>query len=54
MRFATRPVGVTIGLSNLFDTVGNRFALGTPFARDFRQVTPLRPRTIRVGLDRAF
>jgi outer membrane receptor protein involved in Fe transport len=54
MRFATRPVGVTIGLTNLFDTVGNRFALGTPFARDFRQVTPLRPRTIRIGLDRAF
>jgi hypothetical protein len=53
-RFATRPVGVTIGLSNLFDTVGNRFALGTPFARDFRQVTPLRPRTIRIGLDHAF
>lgn len=54
MRFASRPVGVTIGLSNLFDTVGNRFALGTPFARDFRQVTPLRPRTIRVGLDHSF
>lgn len=54
MRFAARPVGVTIGLTNLFDTVGNRFALGTPFARDFRQVTPLRPRTIRIGLDHAF
>jgi len=54
MRFAARPVGVTIGVTNLFDTVGNRFALGTPFARDFRQVTPLRPRTIRIGLDHAF
>ena len=54
MRFATRPLGVTIGITNLFDTVGNRFALGTPFARDFRQVTPLRPRTIRIGLDHAF
>lgn len=53
-RFATRPVGITIGLTNLFDTVGNRFALGTPFSRDFRQITPLRPRTIRIGLDHAF
>jgi outer membrane receptor protein involved in Fe transport len=54
MRFASRPVGVTIGLTNLLDRVGNRFALGTPFARDFRQVTPLRPRTIRIGLDHSF
>jgi len=53
-RFAMRQIGVTIGLTNLLDTVGNRFALGTPFARDFRQVTPLRPRTIRIGLDHAF
>jgi len=54
LRLATQPVGITIGVTNLFDTVGNRFALGTPFARDFRQITPLRPRTIRIGLDRAF
>jgi hypothetical protein len=54
LRFATQPAGVTIGIANLFDTVGNRFALGTPFARDFRKITPLRPRTIRIGIDRAF
>jgi outer membrane receptor protein involved in Fe transport len=53
-RLASGPIGVTLGLTNLFDAVGNRFALGTPFARDQAQVTPLRPRTIRIGIDRAF
>ncbi|MFW2829738.1 TonB-dependent receptor [Sphingomonas sp. ID0503] len=47
--------GVTLGLTNLFDTVGNRFALGTPFAMTAeRQITPLRPRTLRLGFDAAF
>jgi len=46
--------GVTIGASNLTDARGNRFALGTPFPIDRGQITPLRPRTLRVGLDAAF
>jgi hypothetical protein len=41
-------------VSNLFDAVGNRFALGTPFAVGNNQITPLRPRTIRIGIERAF
>jgi len=53
-RFASGPIGVTLGVTNLFDAVGNRFALGTPFARDQAQITPLRPRTIRIGVDHAF
>jgi outer membrane receptor protein involved in Fe transport len=53
-RFASGPIGVTLGVTNLFDAVGNRFALGTPFARDQAQLTPLRPRTIRLGIDHAF
>jgi len=45
--------GVTIGVTNLTDSIGNRFALGTPFDTT-RQITPLRPRTIRIGLDASF
>lgn len=46
--------GVSASLSNLTDTRGNRFALGTPFATGRDQVTPLRPRTVRIGLDTRF
>lgn len=46
--------GVTAGITNLADVRGNRFALGTPFTTGRDQVTPLRPRTLRIGLDAAF
>ncbi|WEK47777.1 MAG: TonB-dependent receptor [Candidatus Andeanibacterium colombiense] len=46
--------GVTLGLSNLTDEKGNRFALGTPFQIGREQITPLRPRTLRLGLDASF
>ena len=46
--------GVSAGVSNLTNARGNRFALGTPFATGRDQVTPLRPRTIRIGLDTRF
>jgi outer membrane receptor protein involved in Fe transport len=46
--------GVTIGATNLTDTVGNRFALGTPFPIDRGQITPLRPRALRIGFDANF
>ena len=46
--------GLTAGVTNLTDTRGNRFALGTPFFTGKGQVTPLRPRTFRIGLDAAF
>ncbi|PTW48647.1 outer membrane receptor protein involved in Fe transport [Sphingomonas faeni] len=50
-----RPaLGVTLGVTNLTDSVGNRFALGTPFQVGSGQITPQRPRTIRIGLDAAF
>jgi len=45
---------VTAGITNLADIRGNRFALGTPFTTGRDQVTPLRPRTLRLGLDAAF
>lgn len=41
--------------SNLLDTRGNRFALGSPFTLPLGdQITPLRPRTIRIGADFSF
>ena len=50
-----RPrLGVTVSLTNIADTVGNRFALGTPFATGRAQVTPLQPRTLRIGIDGSF
>ncbi|QTD55218.1 TonB-dependent receptor [Parasphingorhabdus cellanae] len=41
--------------SNIFNARGNRFALGSPFILAFgKQITPLRPRTIRIGFDTRF
>lgn len=46
--------GVTLGVTNLADARGNRFSLGTPFGVGRQQVTPLRPRTVRLGFDASF
>jgi iron complex outermembrane receptor protein len=54
VRVGRESFGVTLGLTNLTDEEGNRFALGTPFAIGRDQLTPLRPRTVRIGLDAAF
>ncbi|HWK42825.1 MAG TPA: TonB-dependent receptor, partial [Croceibacterium sp.] len=54
MRIGHRALGVTLGVTNLADAQGNRFALGTPFAIGRNQITPLRPRTIRIGVDASF
>jgi outer membrane receptor protein involved in Fe transport len=53
-RLGLGAIGITAGISNLFDARGNRFALGTPFTTGRDQVTPLRPRTVRIGFDAAF
>jgi len=47
--------GVTLGVTNVLDNVGNRFSLGSPFDL-FRgdAITPLEPRTFRIGLDTRF
>lgn len=43
---------IFLNISNIFDSVGNRYALGTPFALpDGDDYTPLRPRTIMVGFN---
>ncbi|OYW45896.1 MAG: TonB-dependent receptor [Sphingomonadales bacterium 12-68-11] len=54
VRIGRQALGLTLGLTNLTDEEGNRFALGTPFTIGRSQVTPLRPRTIRIGIDAAF
>ncbi len=41
-----------LNVSNIFNAVGNRFALGTPFAlSDADAYTPLRPRTLMIGFN---
>ncbi|TCU60724.1 outer membrane receptor protein involved in Fe transport [Novosphingobium sp. PhB57] len=54
MRFGTPAYGLTLSVTNLADVQGNRFSLGTPFSTGREQVTPLRPRTLRLGLDAQF
>lgn len=51
-RFGNERRGISIALNNLLDSRGNRFALGSPFLiRDRDQITPQRPRSIRIGFD---
>ncbi|SLK03335.1 TonB-dependent receptor [Novosphingobium mathurense] len=54
LRLGTDRLGVTVGLTNIANSRGNRFSLGTPFSIGREQVTPLRPRTLRVGVDTRF
>jgi outer membrane receptor protein involved in Fe transport len=54
-RISLGALGISVDVDNLFDVRGNRFAFGNPFGLEARnQLTPLRPRTVRVGLDVAF
>lgn len=48
------PVQMSLSLTNLLDSDGNRFSLGTPFDLRTDYYTPLRPRTVRIGIDFAF
>ena len=55
LRLARGRRSLSLGLGNLLDTRGNRFALGSPFLiRTENQYTPLQPRNVRLGLDIAF
>lgn len=46
-----RNLDLTIGLENLTDATVNRFAFGNPFDLPQRdQLTPLRPRNVRIGV----
>jgi outer membrane receptor protein involved in Fe transport len=47
--------GLSLDIDNIFDSRANRFSFGNPFALEREdQRTPLRPRTIRIGVDAAF
>jgi len=47
-------IGLSLDVTNVADVKGNRFSLGNPFSvTQGNQVTPLRPRTVRVGIDAA-
>jgi outer membrane receptor protein involved in Fe transport len=54
LRVGTPRYGVTLSMDNVTNSRGNRFSLGTPFGTARDQVTPLRPRTVRLGLDARF
>ena len=52
---AWRRFVLSVDISNLFNGRGNRFAFGNPFGiLAENQITPLRPRTVRVGLEAEF
>ncbi|MCT2560191.1 TonB-dependent receptor [Tsuneonella sp. YG55] len=47
--------GVSVDVDNLLDSRANRFSFGNPFSvADEDQRTPLRPRTLRIGVDAQF
>ena len=54
-RLETGRHAFVLSATNLLDSAGNMFALGSPFTLlDERQVTPLRPRTLRIGWEANF
>lgn len=54
-RLGFGKLGVSLSVTNVADQVGNRFALGSPFQLSAPgQITPLRPRTVRLGFDGSF
>lgn len=54
LRLGTDGLGVTLSVTNIANSRGNRFSLGTPFSTGRDQMTPLRPRTVRIGIDTRF
>ena len=47
--------GLSLDVDNVGDVRGNRFSFGNPFSlAEGNQITPLRPRTIRIGFDAEF
>jgi iron complex outermembrane recepter protein len=53
-KWERRQSDLFVNVTNLFDAIGNRYALGTPFALpDGDEYTPLRPRTVMIGFNLA-
>lgn len=54
-RLSFGNIGISLNIANLGDVRANTFAYGNPFGLNRRdQMTPLRPRTIRLGIDARF
>ena len=51
LRLADDRRALSLAVTNLSDSVGNRFAFGAPLATGAEQLTPLRPRTVRLGVE---
>ena len=54
LRVAGDGRAISLSVTNLTDETGNRFAFGAPIATGVDQITPLRPRTIRLGFQQGF
>lgn len=54
LRFAHPRRAISLTVTNLTDEIGNRFAFGAPIATGADQITPLRPRTVRIGFEQPF
>ena len=54
LRLADDRRALSLTVTNLTDEVGNRFAFGAPIATSEDQITPLRPRTARLGFELTF
>ena len=54
LRASNQRRAISLTITNLTDEVGNRFAFGAPIATGADQLTPLRPRTIRLGFEQSF
>jgi len=49
------PYAISLDVTNLLDTHGNRFSFGNPFGvTRGDQRTPLQPRTVRLGFHARF
>lgn len=54
-RWSMGAVGISLDLDNVLDSRANTFAFGNPFSlASGTQTTPLRPRSVRVGVDASF
>ena len=54
LRLSDKRRALSLSVTNLTDAEGNRFAFGAPIETGVDQITPLRPRTVRLGLEWAF
>jgi iron complex outermembrane receptor protein len=54
LRASDKRRAISLTVTNLTDEVGNRFAFGAPIATGADQLTPLRPRTVRLGFEQSF